>query len=112
MVDGRTWKLHESFTYHIGSKYSRDKVIVPKGFITDFASTPWFLWAWIPSWGKYGKAAVVHDRLYHTHEVSRTMADLIFYEAMIVGGTPKWKAWLMYQGVHLFALLAWHNRGK
>ena len=105
--DGRKWRLFKEFTYHIGSEYSNDYVHVPTGFITDFASVPWVLWAWLPSWGKYGKAAVVHDYLYQTSQRSRKEADDIFYEAMLVGGTKRWKAKLMYYGVRFFAWLAW-----
>ncbi len=39
LPDGRNWKLLKKFTYHLGSKYSRHWIKVPKGFITDFAST-------------------------------------------------------------------------
>ena len=108
MPDGRRWKLHIPFKYHVGSKYSKNVITIPKGFITDFASVPWMLWSWLPSWGKYGKAAVVHDYLYQHHQVSRGMSDLIFYEAMLVGDTRKWKARLMYFGVRLFGWLVWH----
>lgn len=108
MADGRNWKLVKSFSYHVGSKYSRFIIKVPKGFVTDFASVPQFLWFWMPYWGKYGKAAVIHDRLYQTHEVSRRMSDTIFYEAMQISGTPKWKARLMYWGVRLGGFLSWH----
>ena len=112
MPDGRRWKLFRSFTYHIGSKYNKNVVTVPSGFITDFASIPWLFWSWLPSWGKYGKGAVVHDRLYQTHEVSRGMADLIFYEAMLVGGTKKWKARLMYFAVRICGWSTYYKRSK
>ena len=69
MADGRKWKLWKEFTYHIGSRYSKDYVHVPVGFITDFASVPWVLWSWLPSWGKYGKAAIIHDFLYQNEEI-------------------------------------------
>ena len=112
MPDGRKWRLFKEFTYHIGSGYSNDYVHVPTGFITDFASVPWVLWAWLPSWGKYGKAAVVHDYLYRTHQRSRKEADDIFYEAMLVGGTKQWKAKIIHYGVRLFGWLAWCPEGK
>ena len=43
-----------------------------------------------------------HDYLYSTHERSRKEADDIFYEAMLVLGTPKWKAGAMYRAVRMF----------
>lgn len=108
MPDGRKWRLQRSFTYHIGSKYSKSYVNVPRGFVTDFASVPQFLWSWLPYWGKYGKAAIIHDYIYQTHCKTRKEADLIFREAMIVAGTPRWKAQLMYLGVHWFGWIAWY----
>lgn len=121
MPDGRRWRLFKSFTYHIHSKYSQDYIRVPEGFITDFASIPWLFWTFLPAWGKYGKAAVIHDCLYQNggieHPVSRGCswikiitrkeADTIFYEAMLVSGTKPWKAKVMYRAVRLFGWLAW-----
>ncbi len=61
----------------------------------------------ITPYGKPAKAAVLHDYLYKNHLVSRRMADLIFYEAMLVGGTLKWKAKVMYYAVRSWGWLAW-----
>ena len=117
MPDGRNWRLFKSFVYHIDSKYSQGCVQVPAGFITDFASIPWLFWTFLPYWGKYGKAAVLHDYIYQRHNyimnalylVTRVWADTIFYEAMLVGGTKPWKAWVMYKAVRLFGWLAWRK---
>ena len=113
MPDGRNWCLCRPFSYHIGSRHSRKIIIVPVGFVTDFASVPQFLWWWLPYWGKYGKAAVLHDFLYQSHcchlflKGTRKEADKIFYEAMIVGGTPQRRAYLMYLAVRLFGWIGW-----
>ena len=111
LPDGRRWRLVKPFTYHIGKRNSKRVIKVPKGFVTDFASVPQFLWAWFPFWGRHGKGAVIHDRLYETHEFSRGMSDLIFREAMIAGGTKRWKANLMYLGVRVFGYFPWHKKG-
>ena len=120
MPDGRRWKVMKPFTYHIGSERSKDTVEVPYGFITDFASIPWLFWSLLPRWGKYGKAAVIHDWLYQNYNVTsmvvvrkatlsidRKGADDIFYEAMLVEGTKPWKAKVMYWAVRLFGWAAW-----
>ena len=107
MSDGRNWRLVEPFYYYIGKLGSDNIVTVPPGFITDFASTPQFLWLWLPYWGKYGKAAVVHDYLYQTQKRSRKEADQIFREAMVVGNTRAWKALVMFLAVRLFGWLSW-----
>lgn len=112
LPDGRKFKLTRPFTYHIGTKFSRKYISVPKGFITDFASTPNFLWWWLPPFGKYTKAAVIHDYIYQTKSRTRKEADQIFKEAMIVGGTRKWKAKLMYWGVRIGGWLAWKGKSN
>jgi len=108
--DGRHWRLVSPFTYHIGTAYSKDFVRVPADFVTDFASVPSFLWSFLPSWGRYGKASVLHDYIYQTHCRTRKEADDIFLEAMLVSGTNKHKARLMWLGVRLFGFLAWKKR--
>lgn len=110
MPDGRNFKLYRSFKYHVGTKYSKNVISVPAGFVTDFASVPSLFWSFLPYWGRYGKAATLHDWLYHTRETTRKYADDIFYEAMLVGGTPKWQARLMYWSVRAFAWLAWKGK--
>ena len=115
MPDGRRWRLVFPFRYHIGYRYNKDVIIVPAGFITDFASIPWLFWAFLPAWGKYGKAAVIHDYLYQLHRLfgitlkTRKEADDIFYEAMLVSGTKPWKAKVMYWAVRLFGWAAWRK---
>lgn len=108
LKDGRTWKLVRSFTYHVGNRYSRDVIRVPVGFTTDFASTPPCIWPLFPPWGKYGKAAVVHDYLYWVKLKTRKEADDIFREAMVILGVSRMKVFLMYWAVRLFGWIAWH----
>ncbi len=99
--DGRRWKLLEPFIYYrTGREHLRYRV--PKGFITDFASVPRLLWPILPPYGRYGKAAVLHDWLYRSGIEDRKGADLIFKEAMGVLGVAKWKIAVLYWGVRLF----------
>lgn len=107
MPDGRTWKLLEEFDYHIGAETSPDVIHVPAGFVTDFASVPFIFWAIFPSWGKYGKAAIIHDFLYQSKIRTRLEADAIFVEAMGVLGVSKWRQFLMYWGVRCFGWLGY-----
>lgn len=109
LPDGRNWVLVEEFDYDVGAEGSGDTVHVPAGFVTDFASVPQFLWSILPYWGKYGKAAVVHDYLYSTHQKTKQETDRVFLEAMLVEGTPKSKAEIMYWAVRLFGFWAWRN---
>ena len=103
----RFWQLHRGFAYHIGSKYSKNIITVPAGFVTDFASVPRGLWNIFPPTALYKKAAVLHDFCYQSKCVSRAMADLIFKEAMGVLGVPQWKINLMYWGVRAWGWMGY-----
>lgn len=97
---GEFWS--RSVTEHLDRKFSRVAqplvyatripnargalLVVPVGFVTDFASIPRLLWALLPRDGSYQPAAVLHDWLY-TEDVSRKDADDIFLEAMEACGT-------------------------
>lgn len=120
LPDGRRWKLFHPFTYKLNSAFGKIDVTVPAGFVTDFASIPWVFWSWLPSWGKYGKAAVVHDYLYQKHGVgasksiilifNRKQVDGVFLAAMLESGTKPWKARMMFVAVRLFGRRSWKRR--
>ena len=106
--------LLEEYIYEINGYLIR----VPKSFITDGASVPKSLqWLYNP-FGKYIKAAVIHDYLYSTYNntgINRTLADKIFnfvmketnvdvrtrrkfYAAVIAFGETSWKKKLENEG--------------
>lgn len=118
MPSGRRWELMRPFTYHIGSRNSRHIIKVPKGFETDFASIPKFLF-FLPYWSKYNKSPVLHDWLYHSkkiqgEKISRKQVDDIFLEAMLT----EWQyrrerhivAWIEYLAVRMFGWLVWKRK--
>lgn len=84
-----------------------DRVEVPKGFITDLASIPRWLWSFLPPHdGQYARACVFHDYCYKMALGNKPWADRAFYEFCLFDGTPKWKAKLLYLGVK------WRGRGN
>ena len=105
--DYKGWTLLEPFTYHIGFKDSGNSITVPAGFVTDFASVPNPLRGFIPQWGIYGKAAVLHDYIYLTHDLTRLEADNLFLEAMVALNTPRWQRTVMFLAVRIFGFLSW-----
>jgi len=107
LADGKTWVTRKEFGYDIGEEGSGNSIDVPIGFKTDFASVPRLLWVFIPRWGKYGNAAVIHDYCYWAQRFSREDSDRIFREGMEVLEVPKWKILLMYWAVRLGGGLAW-----
>lgn len=104
-VGPRTWELVEEFTVSIDEKTFK----VPKGFLTDLASVPRILWILIPPFGKYTKAAVIHDYLCYKSIISRKEGDKVFYKIMIRDGTKKWKAKIMYLGVRLYSWVKYNK---
>lgn len=92
--------LTQPFVFY-SAKFDR-VITVPAGFITDFASVPRLPVAYLLAGGEADEAAVIHDYLYHSHDVPRPDADAIFDEAMGVTGQPWWRRKLMWAGVRLF----------
>lgn len=104
-IGDRTWKLYTPFEYHIGEEGSDERIEVPEGFKTDFASVPRAFWWLFPPDGRYTNAAIIHDYLYYTKgfgRYSRKQADLIFLEAMKVLGVPYLQRKTIYRAVRLF----------
>lgn len=112
LADGKTWVTRKEFGYDIGKEGSGNSIDMPIGFMTDFASVPRLLWAFLPRWGKYGNAAVIHDYCYWEQRFSRKESDRIFREAMEVLGVPTYKILLMYYAVRLGGWLAWSGNKR
>lgn len=105
-IDADHWRLtaglgYQSETYGV--------ILVPEGFVTDFASTPQIVWSiGMPKSGIYDRAAVIHDYLYTKggklpmRTYTKADSDAIFNEAMGILGVGSVKRWMMYQAVKLF----------
>lgn len=110
---GRDFILTHSFTYRTslgGQRYFA--IVVPAGFVTDFASIPRAFWRVLPPTGRYGKAAVVHDYLYRTPEiqVTRAEADKVFLDAMADLGVGTVTRRTMWAAVRTFGGRAFQPR--
>ena len=127
-IDGFKWKVDAEFDYHLGTPSGNEVVMVPAGFITDFASVPRFLWRVLPPTGQYGKAAVIHDFLYQhravvrvatgrgvpviVRNVDRAEADNTFLEGMEVLGVGRATRYTMYSGVRVGGWKPWGEYRK
>src|SRR3990167_2021712 len=111
-ISGGLWRTEREFDYFVVEENSKDKITVPKSFLTDFASVPWPASMLIPKSGLYNQAAVLHDFLYATQTRSQKEADKIFLEAMKILGVNPIKRWLMYRAVRLWGFIPWdmHRR--
>lgn len=105
-IDGKNFEVMKPFAY----EHDNDLIIVPNGYITDFASIPKLFWRVVGHpVGKHGKAAVIHDYLYSSHLYSKKESDRIFYDAMRISGVSWWKRSIMYNTVRWFGKKAWKN---
>lgn len=87
-------------------------VIVPSGFVTDFASIPRVFWSVLRPDGEYAYAAVVHDYLYWTQTRSRDEADNIFKIAMEDFEIEASKVKPIYCAVRVGGQSAWNSNTK
>jgi hypothetical protein len=103
-VDDTNWKVREPFSY-TGSK---ETFLIPAGAETDFASVPRvFVW-FLPRYGRYTLAAILHDYLWRQRASTGAMeyidADGIFRRAMRELNVPFLQRWIMWAGVRWGAL--------
>jgi|SRR6187431_560590 len=104
--DGRNWWLEFQLIYRSDVL---GQIVVPKDFLSDFASTPAFLWADIPPWGKWSAAAWLHDWLYASQPCTREQADNVLLEAMITCGVDSRRRSLIYAAVRMFGQPSWNQ---
>jgi hypothetical protein len=102
-ISDTNWALLTGFEY----RAQTERFFVPHGERTDFASVPRvFVW-FIPRYGRYTKAAVLHDHLCRLSEegtFGRRDADGVFRQAMRVSGVPFLRRWIMWAAVRWGAL--------
>ena len=120
LADGQQWRVgcdrNENWNPCNEFEYQSDtlghSVVVPLGFITDFASIPQMLRGALPVWNTYGPAAVVHDYLYWTQTTTRETADAVLLEAMRVLGVDDAVAALIHTGVRVGGQASWDNNAE
>lgn len=108
--DGVDWMVAGPLRYEVGN--SGYVIEVPEGFVTDFASSPWWAWQKIPRIGTYQFAAVVHDYLYWEHNCEKIEADQILYHAMKEAGVPLEERSAIYAAVRAKGQEAWDENLK
>ena len=99
LPDG-TYRLADDFDVQVNA-YT---FTIPKGFVTDGASIPRFLWRVCghPLESPRIYAAVVHDWLYSTGRVTRAEADEIYRALLIAYGVGSFRAYVEYYALRAF----------
>ncbi len=118
--DTHTLMLLEPFTVYSGVL---DAVItVPKDFIFDGESIPFWLQWLAPPFGDSKRGACVHDWLYRNAgyldehgtlcPVRRSQADAVYRELIEAKGLPRWRANIRWAALRLAGGFAWNANRK
>ena len=84
------------------------EVVVPRDFVTDWASVPWYL-RWILPRAKFGRhGPLVHDYLYRLPGFPRFLADAVFRSVMAYDQIPLHRRVLAFYGVRA---VGWMHHG-
>ena len=85
------------------------RIVVPKGFRTDFSSVPRLALGIMPRWDQTDLAGVVHDYLYKI-QYPRQLADAIW--RFIQSRNGRAQAWLGWLGLRVGGWWAYRKHGK
>lgn len=105
------WKITSPLVYQ--SDILGKTITVEPGFLTDYASVPRVPVAYLLFGDTSHKAAVLHDWLFHHHEVcDEPTANQVLLEASKVEGIQAWRRTGIYLGVKLDGRTSWEEDGR
>jgi hypothetical protein len=110
--DGTQWIVWQDIEFRVElNDKSTMTILVPRGFVTDLASTPPELWSIYPPFGKYLSASILHDYLYWRQSCRRDEADKIFYQTMRDAGVDQATQSRFYVALEKKGDHAWKQNG-
>lgn len=102
-LEKKPFTVAQSFHYY-SNRYKK-LITIPVGFKTDFASVPRLLsWLILP-FGKYSKAAIIHDYLIENRvdqDLNFHQINMIFFDAMSDLNVKTWEKCLIMVGVETY----------
>jgi hypothetical protein len=87
-------------------------LIIPAGYITDFASVPRIFRGIVQPGGNHNLATLIHDWLYDTQLGTRKQADEEMLHWLMKAGCSKAKAYTMYLAVRIGGRSWWKKDSK
>lgn len=107
------WRLEDEFVFW--SRYG--KIVVPKGFVTDFASVPPLPLAYLLTKNASKVGAATHDFLYREgkiddYKLTRQQADDLMCDLMILEGVTWWQRRMIRFGLRIGGWWTWNKYRK
>lgn len=107
-LDGKYSVLAADYRYELSGR----SIVIPRGFVTDFASVPSVFHSLIGPRGRHSRAALIHDYLYWTQRCSRQQSDNIMRLVMEASGV-EWKdRTAIFKAVDWAGGKAWHDNER
>ncbi len=103
--DGEFWVMGNDLVFSV--RDTGQRIVVPRGFVTDFASVPRIFWSVFPRHGEYTRAAIVHDFLYWEQRCTRSQADELFDIIMQDSDVDSTTRLAIYAAVRVWGNSAW-----
>lgn len=98
------WKLEKNCLVKLDSEH----LLIPKGYVTNFASVPRIFYLFIPPHGLTVNPSIVHDYLYEKdNNKTRKQCDDIWKQLMKEAGVKDWQIYSMYIFVRIFGSFNW-----
>lgn len=105
--DGENWVLGNNLVYKL--RGTDQEIVVPRGFVTDFASVPRVFWTLFPRHGRYTRASILHDFLYWDQSCTREQADELFDAVMTDSAVDSASRLTIYATVRMWGDSAWQE---
>lgn len=112
-ADAKNWVLQSPMVYRVAN--TQDSVVVPAGFVTDFASIPEELQSFASAMGPWTVGGVIHDYLYWEQGpqgCTRDEADGIFRLVMLENKASNFEAKAMHFALKMAGAKAFSGNAK
>lgn len=100
------WRIDKPIEHIL---HNGDKLTIPSGWHTDFASVPRWLWSFFPPYGDDLLAFIVHDYLYIERLYDRKFADEEMRHIQKSLGAPSRRYQPIYRAVRMFGGKYWRT---
>lgn len=94
-------EIHYKYMREINGEWVQKVYIVPNRFKTDFASVPWLFRLFFPRFGRWNKAAILHDHIGRHETMPKLLGDQLFYAFMRHCRVNAAQAGMMYRAVRV-----------